>query len=253
MMKWDIYTLRARLQPALLVALPVPLTLLAWFPNTFPGWGILKVALPFFGLFALLAQIGRDPGKKKELKLFESWRGKPTMQKLRHGSTDLEWLTLERYHAYLGKTVGMPAPSPEEEENEPNDAGTVYEAYVRYLREVTRDQAKYPLIFAENVNYGYRRNLWGMKPWGIVIAILGVLGSFGPIALAAFRYRRGAAFVVSPLPVVTLATSAILLLWWIFWINPEWVKVAADAYAERLLGACEALSKEAKAPTASVK
>ena len=33
----------------------------------------------------------------------------------------------------------------------------------------SRDKAKYPLVFEENVNLGFRRNLWAMKPAAVVI------------------------------------------------------------------------------------
>jgi hypothetical protein len=33
----------------------------------------------------------------------------------------------------------------------------------------------------------------------------------------------------------------LVLLAWIFWITPNWVKLTADAYADRLLGALSSL------------
>jgi hypothetical protein len=35
--------------------------------------------------------------------------------------------------------------------------------------------------------------------------------------------------------------SALLLAWWIARVKTSWVRLAADAYAERLLGVCEKL------------
>lgn len=43
-MSWlpDAYTIQARLRPALLVALPAGLAVVAWFPEKFVGWGATR-------------------------------------------------------------------------------------------------------------------------------------------------------------------------------------------------------------------
>ena len=233
-MKWDTYTFQSRLTPALLVALPLGLLVAAWFPNKFAGWGLLVSVLTTFGFCALLAQIGRDLGKQKEPGLFALWGGKPTTRKLRHGTTDLDWITLERCHAKLGAAVGLPAPTAQEEQADSATSDQVYEAYTQYLREATRNRDQFRLVFAENVNYGFRRNLWGMKPSGIVLCLLSTSGS----AIAAV-VQWGA--TVPGLAMVAGVLNLVLLAWWIFRINPAWVRMAADAYAERLLCACDSL------------
>ena len=83
-MKFDTYTRRARLYPALLVALPLGLATLAWFPEGLAGWGTLWGLVTWSGATALLAQVGRDKGRVKEPGLFEQWGGKPTTRMLRH-------------------------------------------------------------------------------------------------------------------------------------------------------------------------
>lgn len=236
-MKWDTYTFQARLTPALLVALPVGLLVAACFPNKFVGWGLLVSVLTTFGFCTLLAQIGRDLGKQKEPGLFALWGGKPTTRKLRHATTDLDWITLERCHAKLGAVVGLPPPTAQEEQADPQTADQVYEAYTKYLREATRDRDHFRLVFAENVNYGFRRNLWGMKPSGIVLCVLGTAGS---VIAAAVQWGDA----VPGLAVVAAALSLVFLVWWVFRINPDWVRMAADAYAERLLCACDSLPEK---------
>lgn len=42
----------------------------------------------------------------------------------------------------------------------------------------------FDLIFKENVNYGFRRNLWGMKPVEIVVAIVSVVAAMVPAVMS---------------------------------------------------------------------
>ena len=71
--------------------------------------------------------------------------------------------------------IGYPLPTQQEEEACPAWADTKYEEAVTALREATRDTSRFPLVFAENANYGFRRNLWGLRPIGTTIAVLLVL------------------------------------------------------------------------------
>ncbi len=96
----DQYTVRARLLPALLVALPAGVATLAWFPDGILGWGPVWGLVAWSGGTLLLAQLGRDAGKRKEPRLFELWGGKPTTRMLRHaGGANL--VTLRRRHGKL--------------------------------------------------------------------------------------------------------------------------------------------------------
>lgn len=241
-MKWDTYTLQARQKPALLVALPIGLLVVAWAPEKVAGWGILASVLTTFGFTALLAQVGRDQGKAKEPGLFDLWGGKPTTRLLRHATSALDWVTLTRCHAKLGSIVGLPAPTKQEEQADPATADEVYEAYTKYLREATRDRDRFPLVFAENVNYGFRRNLWGMKPAAVVLCVLSLAGSIPAIVYHSLTGFPG-------LAAGAIAVNLVLLVLWALRINPAWVRVAGDAYAERLLGACDGLP-EPRAATA---
>lgn len=240
-MSWlpDAYTIQARLRPALLVALPGGLAVIAWFPEKFVGWGLLVGIATSFGLTALLAQLGRDQGKKKESQLFESWGGKPTTLMMRHRSRHFDSNTLQRYHQKLAALLpDLHLPSSEEEKADPEGADQVYESCARFLRERSRDKKKFPLVFDENSSYGFRRNLWGMKPVGIGLAIIGVLVCGVAIVWESFASIPAAA-------IGCLLVNLALLLWWLLWVKPDWVRLVADAYAERLLAVCEAIESEA--------
>jgi hypothetical protein len=54
---FDTYTLRARYEPGLVVALPLGLAAIAWFPGGIPGWSVFSAVLITFGGAALLGQL----------------------------------------------------------------------------------------------------------------------------------------------------------------------------------------------------
>jgi hypothetical protein len=239
----DSYTLQARLFPALLVGLPVGLAIVAWFPGQFVGWGLVVSITTSCGFGVLLAHFGRDAGKQKEPWLFQLWGGKPTTQLLRHRDIRLDPHTKARYHGKLERLLpDVPAPSTRKESANPDAADQVYASWVKYLLEKTRDVKQYPLIFKENVSYGFRRNLWGWKALGLLLS----LASLILCVLAAIRNWND-----DTLPGAAIITSILdlfLLLSWIFLIGPNWIHLAAFAYAERLLAACEVLEPPAAAP-----
>ncbi len=59
----------------------------------------------------------------------------------------------------------------------------VYDSATAYLRDTTRDRGRFPLVFQAMYDYGFRRNLWGLKPWGLTFALTG-LGANGGAAAA---------------------------------------------------------------------
>ncbi|NQU25654.1 MAG: hypothetical protein HQ567_30575 [Candidatus Nealsonbacteria bacterium] len=231
----DEYEHRARLWPALLVSLPLTLAVISWFPDL-SGMQIVAGFLVYCGFTGLLAQLGRDQGKKKEPWLFQQWGGKPTTQLLRHCSDHLDATTKERYRAVLSAIVpDMSLPTPAEEAADPVKADAKYDSCALFLREKTRDKKAFPLVFAENVNFGFRRNLWGMKPAGIGLSALAVVVA---IIAAIINSENG-----RPPALATVATvvNGLMLVWWVLRINVDWIRIPAFAYAERLLSACDVL------------
>jgi hypothetical protein len=82
-----------------------------------------------------------------------------------------------------------------------------------------------------------------MKPMGILLSMIGfILGS------TAVVIHIEAHTVVSPISYGGLACTLALFIFWTAWCGPGWVKLAADAYAERLLAAPDALGLAAPTP-----
>jgi hypothetical protein len=232
----DPYTVRARLLPALITALPLGIATLAWFPKGVLGWGAVWALVAWSGGTFLLSEFGRDAGKRKEPRLFASWGGKPTTRLLRHQGAANRPLVARR-HAKLAALTGIAMPIVEAEAADPRAADEIYEAWCTTLRGRTRDRKQFDLIFTENCSYGFRRNLWGMKPLGIGLALAGL------IAVALIPWVDPSARIPPRVGtvIVTGGINAILFLGWLFVIRPGWVRTPADAYAERLLEASDRL------------
>jgi hypothetical protein len=252
---FDDYNRKARLTPALLVGLPIVLIATALFPDQFWSWGGVVSLLAWFGVLKLLAQLARHTGKKIEDDLYKSWGGKPTTCLLQH-RTAKNKVELARQHSKLSELTGQAIPNYEEELANPDLADQIYETCVKFLISKTRDHSKFFLVYEENCNYGFRRNLLGLKPFGIIASSIGIL-SLGaqyafavglPDKLTSFQLSNSAQIIMSlkfanypPLAIVCLLMNTFLLIAWLFWINPDWVKDAADSYAIRLLESCENL------------
>ena len=164
----DRYSYRARLLPSLITFAPVALAAGTWSLHESALWKSLIVLLTWLGFGMFLSQLGRDRGKNREQELFNAWGGKPTTKLLSHRLSRLNSATLNRYHAKL-RTLLPDSRIPDRtgEMQSPNETLQTYDSCTLYLREKTRDSKAFPLVFAENVNFGFRRNLWAWKPFGL--------------------------------------------------------------------------------------
>ena len=236
----DPYARQARLLPALISLLPAILLIMAWFPASWTIWGTIISVACSCGFIFLLAQIARDRGRRLEPELYKGWGGKPSVALLRHGDSRIDAHTKNRYRGFLAsKLKELTFPTPEEETANLSAADAIYESVTAWLLAQTRDTQKFALLFRENISYGFRRNLWGLKPVGIVIAFVSAAVS---TAVIIYQYHYG-----GNVPTVEV-TSLTGLAWilgfvWIFIITRVWVRVPADAYGSQLLAACDILSR----------
>jgi hypothetical protein len=231
MFELDKYTIKARLYPSFLVLLPA-FVVSIYYITDFEKYYHYFTAFIGVGLFTfLLSQLGRDKGKKKEPDLHKFFGGKPSTQILRHSNNYIDIVTKERYHKLLtNKIDGLQIPTKEQEATDINYADQVYESCVKFLISKTRDTAKFNLLFKENISYGFRRNLWGMKLWALLL----LLCCFGLHIYYATEY-----FTVfnqyEPKDIGLFAFLLVTTLFWIFVVTRNWIKMPSFAYAERLL------------------
>jgi hypothetical protein len=231
---FGLYTLLARIVPVYLVLLPVGIIIKVWLlGNSLEGTIGALLAGPI-AISMFLGEFGRDRGYRKQGQLWASWGGAPTTQLLRHRNADVNPLIRARYHSKLRLLLpDLEVPTSEEEQRDPAAADHVYEACARFLIGRTRDRKQFSLIFKENVSYGFRRNLWGLKALGLSLALVGLFA----LALRAWLELP----VISTDVVVGSVLTFVVILVWIFVVTPDWVRIPAEAYAARLLESCDQL------------
>lgn len=229
-MKFDAYSLKARVYPCTIVLFPCFLLAIIYVTNI-EAYYHYFTSFAALGVFSfLLAQIGRDNGKKKEKGLFEFWGGKPTNMILRHSNDHLDVHTKKRLHTKLEQKIpNIKIPTHEEEQENIQEADAIYDSCTKYLISKTRDSNKYSLLFKENINYGFRRNLWGMKTGALLIILI--------CTLVHSLMATGIFTTISTVDLkdwVLIGVFFLFLLFWLFIVNREWIKMTAFAYAERL-------------------
>jgi len=235
----DRYNLTARFYPMMLFYLPVLFMLLTI------GWDITKYAqygtsLGVAGMLSyLLANMGRDAGKQKEPNLWKSWGGAPTTQLFRWSNNVIDVYTKARYHKKMQRACAVPYELDDLfEHDQPYDADEIYRSWTKFVIGQTRDTSKYRLIFKENMSYGFRRNLWGLKPYAIILLLVLMTINYLFFVISVGDWR------LECLPVFFFTIESllfILFLFWIFIVTPKWVSIPAFAYAERLQEAIDTI------------
>lgn len=231
----DGYTFQARTIPVLVVALP-PIVLVA---TGLISGARLGVALgTVMAVFSSVAgQLGRDRGKRLEPGLWREWGGSPSLQALRYEGADRpERVT--SLHEHVARVTGHTLPSRSEERSDPKRADDRYQDAIGDLIALTRDRQRFDLLFAENVNYGMRRNLLGLRPFGIAAAVATLIAAALLLVFAAGSFSTRLADYGAGAG-VALATLA----FWVLVVRPAWVRTPADGYARRLAEAATALAR----------
>lgn len=250
----DRYSRQARLYPALIVLTPTLFLVIALFPGLLTNdiGKILLTILFSVGALYFLGSLSRTAGKKTERRLLRIWDGWPTTIWLRHRDPNLTPQTKVRYHDYLGKNVpGITLPTAEQENEDPASADQVYLSAVGWLKEHRRGK-QYSLVLDENIQYGFRRNIRGMKPLAIILSVICILFVCGMILykydacsvalenVDTYRAMIDAIAALITLPVGgALGLNIIAMLFWLFYVRDRWVRDSADQYARALLATCE--------------
>lgn len=241
---FDKYSLNARAKPSLFMIFPLIVIVLAWYPQSRTIYSALLGGAVTFGVIAFLANYVASTGRYKESNLYQEWDGAPTTIILRYSDSTIDKYTKKRYHTWLNNNIReWSLPSRDDEMKDKEDADQKYESAIRFLREKTRDRSLYPLVFAENINYGFSRNIWAIKPIGISLSL------FALIMNSALIWHKiqpdiveGNQNILRLMPVdgaLSWMISLLCLSAWIFWAKKEWVKNRGFAYARALLAVCD--------------
>ena len=105
------------------------------------------------------------------------------------------------------------------------------------------EREKFPHVHRENINYGFRRNLWGLKPWGIAPRFCVAVTAVGADVIGRVMSHEQVHLAFQP--IVLVADVLLLLISWIFAVTREMVKRGAALYADWLLEALDVLGLSA--------
>ena len=231
------YSTYARAFPVYITIAPIALVLFAVLPEGF-DWKLGGAASIILVPFSYLCkQIGGDLGRKRESALWAKWDGPPTTRFLRHGNNEFNVNTRNRIHDKL-RSFGLYVPSQEEQNQNPQAADDFYESCVDELRRQTRDTDRFHLVFKGVKEYGFRRNIFALKPYGLPLVVV-----FFCVCLV-MGFDDWSTEELSSLVLVPALINLGLIIVWLMWFTEKGVRLTADRYAHFLLEA--ALDLEVK-------
>jgi hypothetical protein len=181
----DRYNRFARLIPAVVVVLPLSVLAVTSVPVVVTVWGTVAALVVVVGLPFVVSQVVRDRGLRIQPNLFHAWGGRSSEIMLRWRSTSTK-AAVARRHQLVQTHLGITLPDEAAEAADPAEADEAYEVATAALRERTRDKAMFPLVFEENIAYGFRRNAYACRTAAIVICVLTTVGT---VLLARFLSR----------------------------------------------------------------
>ncbi|WP_217350102.1 hypothetical protein [Pseudomonas abyssi] len=239
---FDAYSIRARLFPAIIAAAPA-LAALALLIS----WKTLQLSNLVASLGALvllyaIADIARSRGRTIEPKLFERQGGIPSITLFRRNDPTIDAGSKDRYREFLAGKLTIQAPTPEEERANQGAADAFYAQCGVWLRQNTRDTQRFSILFGENVTYGFRRNLLGVKRLALCLNIT-------VVAVCAFILWRLSWDITAPLGnniTLVLLVAAAHAAYMLVAVNEKSVQDAARTYGRELILSCEALLEQPK-------
>jgi hypothetical protein len=228
----DKYALVARWAPATLLVIPISVTLLLGLPTIATAVGKIAAVVLALGMPIVVSQLVRNAGRSAQERLYDNWGGPPTTLGLRDRLSRTD-VTSERLRRRLRAVVGE-YPHVPDAADAGNAGGDVYEAITNVLRNKTRASAAFPTVFDELSHYGFWRNSYGVRRYGVGIAVAAAAAAGIMAGVTASGTGDGGTsgwIIAGAIDVVAAG------LW--LSLGASRVRTAGDRYAEALLGAVE--------------
>jgi hypothetical protein len=204
-----------------------------------PAIALVVGAASGIGAPVVLADYVRHRGQALQERLYATWGGSPTTLRLRHAGDPAQVEVRDRLRACVSEVTGVPLPKEAQGRLTPARADAAYAEAVAQLVRLTRDKQDFPLVFEENKNYGYARNLLAMRPLGISLGIASCATLTTACALSLSR--------LIPLPLINVSAGAVvdalILGAWLIVPSAAHVRRAGEAFADRLFEASWTLLK----------
>lgn len=241
-LRFDLYDLVARIAPAFLCVLPPAVTVAAISPILWSAINAMVGIAVTLGALIPISILSRSLGKKIESRIWKEWGGKPTTKFLRHRDGTVNALTKNRYHKIATQLIRQPLPTVEEEQANPEAADAVYDSVGDRLKALTRDEKMWHLLAKENRNYGFIRNSLGLRPIGILSALISG-GWLSYVLLSNIVWSLDKVLdSIMPSHAVAYVVVLVSFGFWTLIVRLESVSATANEYASRLIEALDILS-----------
>lgn len=188
------------------------------------------VILVVFSLCNLIIIYARIPGVQAMYKCFPGML--PAQAFLLPSNSALDTVTKQRYYKFLEEKVEGFCVHESDEEMKPMVATAV-----TWLIAKTRDEKRFPLIHEENINFGFSYNLLGVRKFGVLLTILGLILNVSALYLK-LHEKLFFDFNADALIASTIIDLLFLILW-IKIVNKKLVQSCGKKYARALLSACD--------------
>lgn len=219
----DSYERKARFFPALIVVLPIVVFAMSLrLPDE--GWLTKLLATGGAGgaLVVALAHMASAAGNRFGDAFWKKRGGLPTVRWLRTADADHSSQQKQQWYAAIKKLTGLDIPAAVTAQ--PREEDAIISDAIRQLRNQIRGKPAAKMVDKHNEEYGFVRNLAGLRWVMLASSLLGV----GGCALA-WRFERGS--------VLGCVFDGCVLLYagvMFFWL-PKYVERAGERYAESLL------------------
>ncbi|MDN3029433.1 hypothetical protein [Streptomyces sp. S.PB5] len=242
----DDYERRARLVPGLLAILPLIVLFAVLGLRQIPAVSYVIGTLALAGVGpVLIAGVVRNFGRSVEQRLWNSWGGPPTTVWLRLDAPSDDEAQRQLWRRAVAAVSGVSLPSLRAERRDKVKADSTIKLAVKRVRDKTRDKEKFALLFNENRNYGYERNIYGLRWAARSISLLSALVLTSYMAWLAPVIDRPQ---TSAGNLFGLAACLFSLAGWFLLPSAKRVQDAANRYAHELLHAAVTLQDESQAP-----
>jgi hypothetical protein len=230
----DSYERKARFFPALIVILPIIVfTMSLKLPDE--GWFTKLLVTGGAGgaLVVALAHMASAAGNRFSDAFWKQRDGLPTVRWLRAADTAHSSQQKQQWNAAIKKLTGLDIPAAVTAQ--PQEEDTIISDAIRQLRNQIRGKPTAKMVDKHNEEYGFARNLAGLRWAMLASSLFGVAG-----CALAWKFEHG-----SVLGCVfngcLLLYASVMFLW-----LPKYVERAGERYAESLFS-IPAFSAVAKA------
>lgn len=223
------YERRARVIPGLLAILPLGVAV--WAVGS-PQWQMASSLISLVGVLGgtlVLSLWVRDKGLQAQERLWSKWGRPPINQALLQDTR-----ASEERRAKLERLVGVPVDHNDREQTD---------RAVKALFRLLDDSDKHPLVFAENCNYGFMRNLYGVRTVGRSSSTVALVALIPMLAIA-ISGQAPSSMRLATLPLAVGAlTNALLLCFWFLFPVERRVLRANELLRDRVMESLDTLSE----------